>query len=107
MKKVKTHLDIERKREINIRALLIICLTVMLVLTLVSYMYIRNGLDSLVARNLTMETNNAKLEQKIKYLQSEVNELSRPGLIRQKAEQELGLVNSTPQAEAIYVKKRK
>ena len=78
----------------------------MIVASLVAYMYVRNGLDALTTRNLAMKTNNLKLEQETKFLQSEVNDLSRPGQIRTIAGDQLGLVNSTPQPDAIFVKKR-
>ena len=104
---IKTHLDFDERRQLGVKTVMTILVILTLVATLVSYMYIRNGLDAVMARNLAMETSNNKLEQKIKYLQSEVNDLSRPGRIREAAEKELGMVIATPQADAVYVKKRK
>lgn len=104
---IKTHLDVEKKDEKKGNILFYFLIMFMIVASLVAYMYVRNGLDALTTRNLAMKSNNIKLEQEIKFLQSEVNDLSRPGQIRLIAGEQLGLVNSTPQADAIFVKKKK
>ena len=103
---IKTHLDTDKKNEKNGNILFYFLLILMVVASLVGYMYIRNGIDALTTRNLAMKNNNIKLEQEIKFLQSEVNDLSRPGQIRSIAGEQLGLVNSTPQPDAIFVKKK-
>ena len=103
---IKTHLEIEKKNENKGNVLFYFMIMFMIVASLVAYMYVRNGLDALTTRNLAMKTNNLKLEQETKFLQSEVNDLSRPGQIRTIAGDQLGLVNSTPQPDAIFVKKR-
>ncbi|MEA2076659.1 MAG: cell division protein FtsL [Candidatus Marinimicrobia bacterium] len=106
-KNVKTHYDIQRIRLIDNKIIFSLLLMIILVATLVGYMYIRNGLDSLISRNLTMKSNNAQLQQEIIYLDSEIINLSRPGQIQRIAQEQLGMVNSTPQADAIFVKKKK
>ncbi len=103
---IKTHLEIEKKNENKGNVLFYFLIMFMIVASLVGYMYGRNGLDALTTRNLAMKTNNIKLEQEIKFLQSEVNDLSRPGQIRSIAGEQLGLVNSAPQPDAIFVKKK-
>ncbi len=103
---IKTHLDTDKKNEKNGNIFFYFLLILMIVASLVGYMYIRNGKDALTTRNFAMKSNNIKLEQEIKFLQSEVNDLSRPGQIRSIAGEQLGLVNSTPQPDAIFVKKK-
>ena len=80
---------------------------VSIVLTLIFYMYIRNGLEAYTSRNITLEESNAQLQQELVYLNSELNDLSRPGEIRKLAKEKLGMVNSTPQADVIFIAKRK
>ena len=104
---IKTHLDTDKKNEKNGNILFYFLLILMVVASLVGYMYIRNGIDALTTRNLAMKSNNIKLEQEIKFLQSEVNDLSRPGQIRLIAGEQLGLVNSTPQPDAIFFEARR
>lgn len=104
---IKTHHDVQRKSLIDNRIFFSILLMLIFVATLVGYMYIRNALDSVIARNLTMQSNNAGLQQDIIYLKSEIIDLSRPGHIQEIAREQLGMVNSTPQADAVFVKKRK
>ena len=106
---IKTHVEIDEKSE-NERLgnfFFYFLIMLMIVMSLVSYMYVRNGMDAITSRNLAMKSNNIKLEQEIKFLQSEVNDLSRPGQIMAIAGEQLDLVNSTPQADAIFVKKKK
>ncbi len=79
----------------------------MVVLTLILYMYIRNGLEAYNSRNITLEENNAQMQQELVYLNSELNDLSRPGEIQKLAKEKLGMVNSTPQADVIFITKRK
>jgi cell division protein FtsL len=104
--KVKTHQDVNRTRLIDNKIFFLVVLMLIFVATLVGYMYIRNGLDALIARNLSMKSSNAQLQQDILYLETEIIDLSRPGHIQELAHEKLGLVNSPPQAEAIFVKKR-
>jgi cell division protein FtsL len=103
---IKTHLDTDKKNEKKSNIFFYFLLILMVVASLVGYMYVRNGIDALTTRNLAMKSNNIKLEQEIKFLQSEVNDLSRPGQIRSIAGEQLGLVNSAPQPDAIFVKKK-
>ena len=105
--KVKTPQDVNRKRLIDNKIFFLVLLIVIFVATLVGYMYIRNGLDALIARNIEMKRSNDQLQQQILYLETEIIYLARPGHIQELAQEQLGLVNSTPQAEAIFVKKRK
>ena len=100
-------MEVEKKNEKKGNFFFYFLIIFMIVATLVAYMYVRNGMDAITSRNLAMKSNNIKLEQEIKFLQSEVNDLSRPGQIRSIAGEQLGLVNSTPQADAIFVKKNK
>ncbi len=106
-KKIKTHHDVKRTQLVDNRIVFFLLLMIILVVTLVGYMYIRNGLDSLISRNITMKNNNSQLQQEIIYLKSEIIDLSRPGHIQRIAQEQLGMVNSTPQADAIFVKKKK
>jgi|GEM_PF-1127582 len=105
--KVRNHHDVNRTRLIDNKIFFMILLIVIFVATLVGYMYIRNALDALIARNITMKTSNDQLQQEILYLETEIIYLARPGHIQELAHEQLGLVSSTPQAEAIFVKKRK
>ena len=105
--KVKTPQDVNKTRLIDNKIFFLVLLILIFVATLVGYMYIRNGLDALISRNLAMKSSNDQLQQEILYMQTEIIYLSRPGHIQEIAHEQLGLVNSTPQAEAIFVKKRK
>ncbi|MBN2780500.1 MAG: hypothetical protein JXR21_00885 [Candidatus Marinimicrobia bacterium] len=82
-------------------------LLLLLVSTLVAYMYVRNGLNSVIAGNLALSNACTAKQQEVVYLRNEINELSRPGNIQRIAHERLGLVNSTPQADAIIIRKRK
>ncbi|MBW6458095.1 MAG: septum formation initiator family protein [FCB group bacterium] len=73
--------------------------------TLVAYLYIRNDLNAVNARNLALHNSCSRMYQESIFLESEVNELKRPGRIQRIAREELGMVNSRPQADAIIVKK--
>lgn len=105
--KVKNHHDVNRTRLIDNKIFFLVLLMLIFVATLVGYMYIRNGLDAVIARNIDMKAQNDQMQQEILYLETEIIYLSRPGHIQELAHEQLGLVNSTPQAEAIFVKKRK
>lgn len=104
--KIKTPRDVNRTKLIDNKIFFLVLLILVFVTTLVAYMYIRNGLDALIARNIEMKRSNDQLHQEILYLETEIIYLSRPGHIQALAHEQLGLVNSTPQAEAIFVKKR-
>ncbi len=104
---IKTHLEVNKQNEKKGNFVFYFVIILMIVASLVGYMYGRNGLDAVTTRNLALKSNNIKLEQEIKFLQSEVNDLSRPGQIQTIAGEQLGLVNSTPQPDAIFVKKNK
>ncbi len=73
--------------------------------TLVAYLYVRNDLNAVNARNLALRNACSRMHQENIFLESEVNELKRPGRIQRIAREELGMVNSRPQADAIIVKK--
>ncbi len=104
---IKTHHDVEKKKLLDNRIIFLFILLLLFVSTLVAYMYIRNGLDSLIASNLTIKSDNDQLQQKVIYLESEIIDLTRPGQIQKNAKEQLGMVNSTPQADVIFVKKKK
>ncbi|MDD3095174.1 MAG: cell division protein FtsL [Candidatus Neomarinimicrobiota bacterium] len=78
-----------------------------LVLALVAYMYIRNNLNLVSSINLSLQEDCRRLEQENIFLESEINELKRPGRIRQIAQEELGMVSSKPKAEAVLVVHKK
>lgn len=78
-----------------------------LVLTLVAYMYIRNSLNLVSSINLSLKEDCRRLEQENIFLESEINELKRPGRIRQIAQEELGMISSKPKAEAVVVVHKK
>lgn len=103
---VKTHLDVGKGQLLDNKVVFFLIIMIIFVITLVGYMYVRNGLDSLSSRNLAMKSNNAQLHQEILYLESEIIDLSRPGQIQRIAKEQLGMVNSKPQADAIFVKKK-
>lgn len=105
--KVKTPHDVNKKKILENKTFFLVMLMLLFVATLIGYMYIRNGLDSLISRNMSMKESNSQLQQNILYLETEIIYLSRPGYIQELAHEQLGLVNSAPQAEAIFVKKRK
>ncbi len=77
-----------------------------IVANLVAYMYVRNGLNSISTRNLALRNECLKKQQENIYLKNEVIDLSKPGHIQSIAREQLGMVNSIPQAEAIIVRKR-
>jgi cell division protein FtsB len=104
---VKTHLDVGKTRLIDRSIVFALTLMIILVFTLVAYMYVRNAYESLTARNLSMSSTNSKLQQEVLFTKSEINYLNRPGQIQELAKKELGMVNSTPQPDAIFVKKKK
>ena len=107
MTKVKTNKDLNKvhilERPMVFRGILIL----LIVFTLISYMYIRNGLESYNSNNIDLKESNSQLQQELVFLSSELNDLSRPGHIQKKAKDKLGMVNSTPQADVIFVAKRK
>jgi hypothetical protein len=94
--KIRKHRETGFLRWIQNRIFFFLLLLFTLVLILVAYMYIRNDLN-----------NTSALRQDIIYLESEINELRRPGYIQRTAKEELGMIDSRPQADAIIVKKRK
>ena len=79
---IKTHHDVEKKKLLDNRIIFLFILLLLFVSTLVAYMYIRNGLDSLIASNLTIKSDNDQLQQKVIYLESEIIDLTRPGQIQ-------------------------
>ncbi|MCK4813651.1 MAG: septum formation initiator family protein [Candidatus Marinimicrobia bacterium] len=87
--------------------LFFVLIFLIIIASLVAYMYVRNGLNSISARNLALRNECIKKQQEIIYLKSEVIDLSRPGYIQSIAREQLGMVNSIPQADAIIVKTRK
>lgn len=103
----KTHHDVGRIPLLQRSGIFNFLMMFILVFTLVMYMYVRNGLESLTSRNMNMRNSNAQLQQEIVYLSSELNDLSRPGQIQQTAKNQLGMVNSTPQADVIFVTKKR
>jgi len=104
---IKTHHDVEKKKLLDNKIIFFFILLLFFVSTLVAYMYIRNDLDSLIASNLTIKSDNDQLQQKVIYLESEIIDLKKPGQIQKIAKEELGMVNSIPQADVIFVKKNK
>lgn len=71
--------------------------------SLISYMYIRNSLNLVSSTNILLREDCAKLEQENIFLESEINELKRPGHIRKTAEEELGMINSKPKPDAVIL----
>jgi cell division protein FtsL len=79
---------------------------VLLVTNLVAYMYMRNHLNLVSSSNLLLKEHCSRLEQENIFLESEINELKRPGHIRRIAQEELGMISSKPKADAVIVVKR-
>ena len=105
--KIRKHRETGFLRWIQNRIFFFLLLLLTLVLILVAYMYIRNDLNDTSATNLNLSEECSALRQDIIYLESEINELRRPGYIQRTAKEELGMIDSRPQADAIIVKKRK
>ena len=103
----KTHHDVGRIPVLERPGVFNLLMMLILVLTLVMYMYVRNGLESLVSHNVSMRASNAQLQQEIVYLNSELNDLSRPGQIQLTAKKQLGMIASTPQTDVIFVPRKK
>lgn len=74
--------------------------------SLVSYMYIRNSLNLVSSTNILLKEDCARLEQENIFLESEINELKRPGHIRKTAQEELGMINSKPKPDAVILLKK-
>ncbi|MDZ7797462.1 MAG: hypothetical protein U5N56_10675 [Candidatus Marinimicrobia bacterium] len=105
--KIHKHRETGILRWIQNRIFFFVTVLFVLVLVLIAYMYIRNALNDTSARNLVLSNDCSRLQQEIIYLESEINEYRRPGYIKRIAEEELKMIDSQPQADAIIVKKRK
>ncbi|MFA6619073.1 MAG: septum formation initiator family protein [Candidatus Neomarinimicrobiota bacterium] len=104
---IKTHQNINKKAFLERPFIFNGILILLVVISLISYMYIRNGLEAYNSRNITLKESNSRLQQELVYLKSEINDLSRPGQIQKKAKEKLGMVNSTPQRDIIFIAKKK
>lgn len=102
----KTHQDLDKKPVLEKPFVFNIMMVMLLVIALVFYMYIRNGLEGYTSRNISLEEANSQLQQELVYLNSELNDISRPGQIQKIAKEKLGMVNSTPQADVIFISKK-
>ncbi len=105
--KIHKHRETGFLRWIQNRIFFFLMVLMILVLTLIGYMYIRNALNETSARNLALDNTCSRLEQEIIYLESEINELRRPGYIKRIAGEELGMIDARPQGDVIIIKKRK
>jgi cell division protein FtsL len=82
-------------------------LFITVVFSMIGYLYIRNAMNDTNTRNLALRNACSKMRQEIIFLESEVIELKRPSRIQRIAREELGMINSQPQADAVIVTKEK
>lgn len=104
---IRTHQNVNKKAFLERPFIFKGILILLIVASLISYMYIRNGLEAYNSRNITLKESNSQSQQELVYLKSELNDISRPGQIQKIAREKLGMVNSTPQADLIFVPRKK